>query len=232
MPSSTESNIWLASSEGNLSRVRSLVDSGTSPNEFDAFGYSPMHAAASYAHLDILEYLVSKGGNVNLADPDGDTPLHVTEHEEAAKWLVAHGADATRKNSDGLTPAMIASEEERDCAAYLEQLVGESLDSNATSAGTDQSSTTATAIASASTDNAIDELDAQDSTIDISPAQEERMQQIMMQYGGDEEELHRQVTRFVLDEIQAQRVPRPDTTTINSEDHPKSAAQYEDTPGR
>lgn len=62
-----------------------------------------MHAAASYAHLDLLEFLVGAGGNVNLPDDDGDTPLFTCESVEAAQWLVEHGADAAHKNGEGLT---------------------------------------------------------------------------------------------------------------------------------
>lgn len=62
-----------------------------------------MHAAASYAHLELLDYLLSQGGNVNITDDDGDTPLFTCETIEAAQWLVEHGADATHKNEEGLT---------------------------------------------------------------------------------------------------------------------------------
>jgi ankyrin repeat protein len=62
-----------------------------------------MHAAASYSHLDLLAYLVSVGGDVNLGDDDGDTPLFTCESVAAAQWLVAHGADAGVRNEEGLT---------------------------------------------------------------------------------------------------------------------------------
>lgn len=62
-----------------------------------------MHAAASYAHLELLEYLISVGGDINLRDDDGDTPLYVVESVDAARWLVEHGADASITNDEGLT---------------------------------------------------------------------------------------------------------------------------------
>ncbi len=74
-----------------------------------AFPYSPMpsrparHAAASYAHLDLLAYLMSKGGDINVTDEDGDTPLFTVESEETARWMVEHGARVDVRNGEGLT---------------------------------------------------------------------------------------------------------------------------------
>lgn len=78
------------------------------------------HAAASYGHLDILTYLISKGrlglwvmhrsanhcdkgGDVNVTDEDGETPLYTVENIETAQFLVNHGADPAWKNHEGLT---------------------------------------------------------------------------------------------------------------------------------
>lgn len=61
------------------------------------------HAAASYGHLNILEYLVSRGGDVNITDDDNDTPIYTVETEEVAKWLIDHGAIVDRLNNEGLS---------------------------------------------------------------------------------------------------------------------------------
>lgn len=84
-----------------------------------------MHAAASYAHLPLLEYLVSVGGDVNLADEDGDTPLYVVESVPAAEWLVAHGADAAHKNGEGKSAAAALHEDAPEVAEYLRSVTGE-----------------------------------------------------------------------------------------------------------
>lgn len=67
-----------------------------------------MHAAASYAHLELLDYLLSVGGDVNLADDDGDTPLFIVESVAAARWLIEHGADPRHQNEEGLTVSLPA----------------------------------------------------------------------------------------------------------------------------
>jgi hypothetical protein len=71
----------------------------------DAHGYSILHAAASYNHLDLLRQLVSDFHvDPNIKDEDGETPLFVVETVQAAQVLVEElGIDATIKNSEGLT---------------------------------------------------------------------------------------------------------------------------------
>ncbi|KAI0671613.1 ankyrin [Trametes maxima] len=120
-----EKNIWVAAGDGDLERVRELIEvHSLSPNVPDPNTYTPMHAAASYGHLDILEYLISRGGDVNVTDNDGDTPLYVVESIETARWLVEHGATVNRQNDEGLSPAQYLEEDFPAVAAFLENLGG------------------------------------------------------------------------------------------------------------
>jgi hypothetical protein len=43
------------------------------------------------------------GGNVNVTDEDGDTPLYTVENIETARFLVDNGADPAWLNNEGLT---------------------------------------------------------------------------------------------------------------------------------
>ncbi|KAI9061046.1 ankyrin [Trametes sanguinea] len=118
-----EKNIWVAAGDGDLERVRELIEvHSMSPNVPDPNTYTPMHAAASYGHINILEYLVSRGGDVNVTDNDGDTPLYVVENVETARWLVEHGATVNRQNDEGMSPAQYLEEDHPEVAAYLEGL--------------------------------------------------------------------------------------------------------------
>lgn len=65
------------------------------------FVFSFRHAAASYGEMEVLEYLLSIGGNISLLDEDGDTPLLVSEKPEIFARLVAAGADPHAKNTEG-----------------------------------------------------------------------------------------------------------------------------------
>jgi len=118
-----QKNLWIAASDGDLERLRDLIENhGMSPNAPDSNTYTPMHAAASYGHLDLLEYLVSKGGDVNITDNDNDTPIYTVETIEIARWLVDHGAVIDRRNYEGLSPAECLEEDFPEISSYLRSL--------------------------------------------------------------------------------------------------------------
>ncbi len=47
------------------------------------------------------------GGDVNVTDEDGDTPLYTVETLEVATWLVEHGAIVDRVNSEGISVCIL-----------------------------------------------------------------------------------------------------------------------------
>ena len=60
------------------------------------------HAAASYAEIPVLEYLLSLPDvNIELQDSDGDTPLLVAEEPAVYDYLVSRGANPHAQNNDG-----------------------------------------------------------------------------------------------------------------------------------
>lgn len=69
-------------------------------NAQDEFGYSPLHAAASYDHHQLAKYLINKGADVNLRDNDGDTPLHYCETTDMGQLLLDSGADPMLLNDE------------------------------------------------------------------------------------------------------------------------------------
>ena len=77
----TQTNVWTAASDGDLATVKRCIESGAhAPHTPDAQGYTCLHAAASYGHHELLQYLIARPGvNLNCGDEDGDTPLHVVE---------------------------------------------------------------------------------------------------------------------------------------------------------
>jgi len=89
----------------------------------DAHGYSLLHAAASYNHIDLLRLLVNEFNvDVNLTDEDGDTCLFVAESVDIAKCLVEElHIDVNIRNDDDLMAAdKIESEQDfPEVAAYL-----------------------------------------------------------------------------------------------------------------
>ncbi|KAL6302351.1 ankyrin repeat-containing domain protein [Sparassis latifolia] len=118
-----EKNIWVAAGDGDLGRVRRLtLCIALSPNLPDPYTYTPMHAAASYGQIHVLEYLISQGGDVNVTDSDGDTPLYVVENIMTAWFLVENGATVDHRNNEGASPAETLAEDFEEVATYLNRV--------------------------------------------------------------------------------------------------------------
>ncbi|KAK1625396.1 ankyrin repeat-containing protein [Colletotrichum phormii] len=91
----------------------------------DEHGYSLVHAAASYNHLELLRALIREFNvNVDIKDEDEETALFVVETVAAAKCLVEElGADINAKGADGITASQ-KIEGEGDYPEVAEYLQG------------------------------------------------------------------------------------------------------------
>lgn len=91
----------------------------------DEHGYSLVHAAVSYNHLDLLKAVVNDFHvDVNIKDEDGETPLFVVETVEAAQLLLEElGADHKATNDDGQTAEekILTEGENPTIAAFLRE---------------------------------------------------------------------------------------------------------------
>ncbi|WP_341761278.1 ankyrin repeat domain-containing protein [Candidatus Tisiphia endosymbiont of Thecophora atra] len=95
--------------------------------------YNPLHAAAYYGYLDIMEFLLEQGIDIDVKSDNGDTPLLIaalTGNLKVMKFLVEKGADVTIKNKEGLSVLHIAAQ--RNVAvSTIKFLVKEGADINA-----------------------------------------------------------------------------------------------------
>ena len=102
----------------------------------DEHGYSILHAAASYNHLDLLRTLVNElHVDPNIKDEDGETALFVVETVEAAQVLIDElGADPRIKNDEGVI-AEVKIQTEGDFITIAEFLRESRIQSNSRTQG-------------------------------------------------------------------------------------------------
>ncbi|KAM4676209.1 ankyrin repeat domain-containing protein 39 isoform 1-T2 [Discoglossus pictus] len=105
--------IWSAALDGDLNRVRSLIQKGTDPNLPDNFGYTALHYSSRHGHLPVCHLLLESGADSNAQTRGGSTPLHRAAycgHVQVGEMLLEHGANPARTDSDGRTALHKAAE--------------------------------------------------------------------------------------------------------------------------
>lgn len=108
-------NPYLLAADNPAALLELLREDPSIAPQQDAHGYSLVHAAASYNHLELLRTLVREYNvPVDLRDEDGETALFVAETVSAAKVLIDElGLDPRIKNDEGMTaPEKIRTEDE------------------------------------------------------------------------------------------------------------------------
>ena len=96
-----------AARNGQIQRVKDLIDSGIDPNLKDGLGNSPLHDAIAKGHKGIVKLLLIKGANPNLQNDFRETPLHhaITYGQKAIEdILIRRGADPQLKDAQGKRP--------------------------------------------------------------------------------------------------------------------------------
>jgi len=86
---------------GDLPAVQGFIDGGIKVNSM-VDGRYPIHFAADYGQAEVVEYLISKGADVNASDKYEITPLLTAifeGHEKCVSLLLANGADKTKKHN-------------------------------------------------------------------------------------------------------------------------------------
>src|SRR5215469_16666423 len=111
------SRVARAARDGDMALLNEALASGE-PIDSLIQGYSGLHLAITFGHIDAALLLISKGANVNLRVRDGnETPLHVcaltnslsdSDSATVASALLSHGADKTIKTASGDTAASFA----------------------------------------------------------------------------------------------------------------------------
>jgi ankyrin repeat protein len=96
--------LLLAVWNSNMEMVKFLLSKKANPNACST-NSSPVHEAVRQHNQQILEVVLSGGGNINLTTDFGKTPLHTAIQEEQdglIDYLISKKADVKSKNDGGV----------------------------------------------------------------------------------------------------------------------------------
>jgi len=100
---------------GDLDQVKDIVEQKEIDVNKEIDGRPPLHYAADYGQGDVIEYLLSKGANVNAKDKHGISALLAAiweGHTDCVKLLLERGAVKDGSAPDGTSYVDAAEKEE------------------------------------------------------------------------------------------------------------------------
>lgn len=121
------SSIHAAAYGGNFDILNYLIDQKVDSSKAL---FNPLHVAANLNNLEMTKKLLDLNFDINSADSDGDTPLHIScafEFNELANYLLDHGAKIDILNAKGESAVQQAYEIRNSGIIYHERLLNQTL---------------------------------------------------------------------------------------------------------
>jgi len=133
---STEQELVQAIRDGNLEKVKRIIDNGeigvnsrySGPIDGDISfdGDTLLHVATYFGRLDIMEYLIDKGAELNLKCNFGNTPLvnaMMGNQIEAFKFLIARSNDNIINAKNKLGETLLHMAAQKNQHEFIEELL-------------------------------------------------------------------------------------------------------------
>eukprot|EP00033_Pygsuia_biforma_P003527 GCRY01003861.1.p1 GENE.GCRY01003861.1~~GCRY01003861.1.p1 ORF type:complete len:766 (+),score=168.79 GCRY01003861.1:243-2540(+) len=92
---------------GDIEKVKALLEKGNSPCVADQDGFTPLHWACRRGDPDLVSLLLSADANVNAQDSHKFTPLHWAASKgdfAICSILIKHGSNLNERDEYGFTP--------------------------------------------------------------------------------------------------------------------------------
>ena len=110
-----ELDVFAAAATGHVVALHQALEQRGSFNAYAYDGWTPLHLAAFFGHLEAATALVDAGADLQSISRNSmkNTPLHAAtagKHEDVALMLLERGADPHTSDGGGYTPLRIASE--------------------------------------------------------------------------------------------------------------------------
>jgi len=129
-------NIFEAAKSGSVEDVKYFIEElGFGVNMKNERNETPLHIATGYNSLEVLQYLVSQGADVNAKSNDcASTPLHSAAFRnssiEVLQYLISQGADVNATDHWNQTPLYFAAIALHDSVDILQYLLSQGADVN------------------------------------------------------------------------------------------------------
>ena len=103
-------DIWEASIKGSIKAIKYYYNQN--PENLtkkckNMRNNSPLHLASLHGHLELVQFLASKGVEIDVVNSFNATPLILASlqgHHHIIKYLIENGAKINHQNNDGNTP--------------------------------------------------------------------------------------------------------------------------------
>ena len=119
-PAGAEVDIWAAAREGDLERVKTLLESGVDVDAETRYRVTPLYFAAAYGHAELVDFLLEKGADADVRDAFMSRSALARavegEHTAAALRLIEHGVvdtdyttlfDSVRRQLEEVAAALV-----------------------------------------------------------------------------------------------------------------------------